>query len=190
MKRQTIFLSLLFFFSGVGLSFADKVYLKTGEVVEGKIVEQNAYYTIIHQGEIPQKFFASQIDRVEEVNETLNNSQSQIPSKIPNISQQKFDLIMRLMDVNGIKSNMKDNITKIIAQTPENKRAEVEGLLKLDEILEALAPVFDKYYSEEELQELISFYDSPVGKKFLIITPQLMTEALQASLKYFQGKNK
>ena len=41
--------------------------------------------------------------------------------------------------------------------------------------------LYAKYYTDQELQELIDFYRSPVGQKTIEITPQLSQEALEQS---------
>jgi len=51
-----------------------------------------------------------------------------------------------------------------------------------DEILERVyIPLYDKYFSEEEIREIVAFYRSPVGEKSLRVMPGLMQEALDRS---------
>ena len=53
---------------------------------------------------------------------------------------------------------------------------------KFDEqtILDLAVPVYDKYYSDDELKELIHLYETPLGQKMLATMPKLMAE-LQAA---------
>ena len=49
----------------------------------------------------------------------------------------------------------------------------------LNELTEMLVPVYSKYMTLEDLQELIKFYETPVGKKFAKNTPLIMQESMQ-----------
>jgi hypothetical protein len=40
-------------------------------------------------------------------------------------------------------------------------------------------PLYDKYFSEEELQQMVSFYRTPVGRKSIEVMPSLMQEAVR-----------
>jgi hypothetical protein len=47
-------------------------------------------------------------------------------------------------------------------------------------ILDLAVPVYDKYYSDDEVKELIHLYETPLGQKMLATMPKLMAE-LQAA---------
>jgi hypothetical protein len=38
-------------------------------------------------------------------------------------------------------------------------------------------PLYDKYFSEEELRQMVNFYRTPVGRKSIEVTPSLIQEA-------------
>jgi hypothetical protein len=40
-------------------------------------------------------------------------------------------------------------------------------------------PLYDKYFSEEELRQMVAFYRTPVGRKTIAVMPSLMQEAGQ-----------
>jgi uncharacterized protein len=42
-----------------------------------------------------------------------------------------------------------------------------------------LVPVYSKYLTKEDLEEMIKFYETPVGKKFAENTPKIMRESMQ-----------
>jgi hypothetical protein len=53
--------------------------------------------------------------------------------------------------------------------------------------LEDLAvPVYDKYYSDEDLRGLIQFYQTPLGQKMMTSMPKVITEASEAGQKWGQ----
>jgi hypothetical protein len=39
-------------------------------------------------------------------------------------------------------------------------------------------PVVDKYYTEDDLKNLIAFYKSPTGRKVLEVMPQMMGDIM------------
>lgn len=49
----------------------------------------------------------------------------------------------------------------------------------IDDLTEMLVPVYSKYLTQTDLEELISFYNTPVGKKFAKNTPHIMSESMQ-----------
>ena len=49
----------------------------------------------------------------------------------------------------------------------------------LDELIEMLLPVYQKYLTEEDLNGMIEFYKSPVGKKFAKSIPMITQESMQ-----------
>lgn len=42
---------------------------------------------------------------------------------------------------------------------------------------ELMYPIYDKYFTEKELGELITFYKSETGQKFISVTPELVAES-------------
>jgi hypothetical protein len=53
--------------------------------------------------------------------------------------------------------------------------------LNFSTIIEAVyPPLYDKYFNEEELRQLVGFYRTPVGRKSIEVMPSLMQEAGQA----------
>jgi len=63
---KKIWLTLLLVVMACTFSYAEKVYLKDGSVVQGQIIEKGSYYIVIKQGKYPRKYFNGQIDRIEE----------------------------------------------------------------------------------------------------------------------------
>lgn len=51
--------------------------------------------------------------------------------------------------------------------------------VEVKEFTKQLLPLYQKYFTHEEVKELISFYESPIGKKLAMKTPILGREAMQ-----------
>lgn len=58
--------------------------------------------------------------------------------------------------------------------------------MPFDELLEATIPAYQHHFTHGEIQGLIQFYSSPLGKKLLKETPAIMTESMQAATPILQ----
>ena len=50
---------------------------------------------------------------------------------------------------------------------------------KPQELLDLLVPIYQKHFSAPEVQALLAFYQSPVGRKLALETPKIATESMQ-----------
>jgi uncharacterized protein len=51
--------------------------------------------------------------------------------------------------------------------------------VRFSEVMEQIFfPLYDKHFTETELKELVAFYKSPTGKKFISVVPQLTQESM------------
>ncbi len=53
--------------------------------------------------------------------------------------------------------------------------------LPIDDFLQAIAPVYQKYFTKGDIDALVAFYSSPTGQKVLRETPAITAEAMEAS---------
>ena len=61
----------------------------------------------------------------------------------------------------------------------EQTRAVVsERIADGDALYSVLAPIYEKHFNLIELNQLVNFYESPLGQKLVRISPQLLTESL------------
>jgi len=51
----------------------------------------------------------------------------------------------------------------------------------MEEMLDALVPLYANTYTLEEVRQMSAFYQSPVGQKMLATTPKLMGESMAIS---------
>ena len=52
--------------------------------------------------------------------------------------------------------------------------------IKPGDLIDLIVPIYDKYYSEQEVDELVAFYNSPVCKKTISMMPMIMQESMEA----------
>ena len=80
-------------------------------------------------------------------------------------------------------SGMMGNFKNINTNVPEEvwKELEKEFLTtSVDDLVVQFAPVYKKHLSENDLNEIIKFYSTPIGKKLAEKTPVLMQESMEA----------
>lgn len=56
-----------------------------------------------------------------------------------------------------------------------------EEILKdvVNQMTDMLTPIYQKYLTQKELEDVLAFYESPAGKKISDVTPNITTEAIQ-----------
>jgi hypothetical protein len=109
----------------------------------------------------------------------------------PAVAQNKLDpgkekSIRRVLEVTGSQKMMIQVSTQLIASmkqaqpnVPEEFWSGFEKKLSSQELIDQLVPIYDKYYSKQDLDGLIAFYESPLGQKVLSTMPQVMQESMQ-----------
>jgi hypothetical protein len=135
-----------------------------------------------------------------------SGQQDSSPSKadVPgHIDAEKEANIRRLVELSGVKSNMASSVaamsTMIRASLEKagmnNEKArtfsdlvlaKMQGKMasRFDSLLEMLMPIYDKYYTNEDLEGLIAFYGSPLGKKLLKSMPEVLRESQTAGYQW------
>lgn len=191
MKKLVSFVIVL---SGVFVSpmvLAETIYLRDGRVLKEKIIQKESYYIITEEKGVPHKYYMGQISRIEE-----DTPQDKVDMENIDVEQytqigmpvEKAKLIVVLIDVSGVRRNMEQNLDQVVDNIPEEQKDQYRELFNVDEIIERLIPLYDKYYTEKELWDIVKFYESPAGQKALDVTPKIMKESVGVSLEYFKEK--
>jgi uncharacterized protein len=55
------------------------------------------------------------------------------------------------------------------------------------QIVDLAVPVYEKYYSDDEIKQLIHLYETPLGQKMLTSMPKLLAELQEAGRKWGEG---
>lgn len=50
--------------------------------------------------------------------------------------------------------------------------------VKAEDIENMIIPIYEKHYTESDIDQLIAFYNSPIGKKTITTMPQVMQESM------------
>ena len=165
--------------------WAEIIYFKDGRKIQGQIIEENKYSIKALVNGFPQIYYRYEIYRIEMDKKEVPGQESE---KAGQSSQDKEQLIRRLLEVNGTRDSMNLRFNQIINKAPLEQQGELRKIIKTEEIIKRLIPLYAKYYTVEELKELITFYNSPTGRKHLETVPKIMEDSLHEIAKYFEEK--
>ena len=97
--------------------------------------------------------------------------------------------LKEMFEVSGTEDSYKTMITQMFTvfkqQYPDVKPelwSELEGEFlstSLNDLVVMLVPVYQKYMTKEDLEEIIVFYQTPTGKKFAANTPLIIQGSMQ-----------
>lgn len=103
--------------------------------------------------------------------------------------------IRRLLDVAGtttlmteVMKNMTGNLRTTLARAlpPGDNRAKLIDLfvdkftaratVEFPKLVDAMIPIYDQYFTDDEIKGLIDFYQTPLGKKTISVLPKITIE--------------
>lgn len=102
-------------------------------------------------------------------------------------SNSKNEKIKQLLELSGsgkmgiqVMNQMMNSFKSSYSKAKEDFWAEFKKEIKPEDIENMIIPIYDKYYTEEDVDQLIIFYNSPIGKKMISTMPQVMQESIIA----------
>ena len=109
-----------------------------------------------------------------------------------NVKQaKKINNIKKLMEITGSKKMSQQVMDQMIAgmkkqlpQVPQKFWDSLVAEYDPNVIMNELIPVYAKYYTNAELEQIIAFYETPLGQKITRVMPQVMQESMQIGQKY------
>lgn len=117
-------------------------------------------------------------------------SDAAAPTKVDPAKEADIRRLMQVTQadvlVTKVMDNMQNTLRPMLVQSlpPGEYRSKLIDLFiekfraraNAKQILDLAIPHYDKYFTDEEIKTLISFYETPVGKKAAATMPQLTTE--------------
>jgi hypothetical protein len=101
--------------------------------------------------------------------------------------------IQKLLEITGSKnlfqqvtSQMVNNIKPNFPQVPQKLWDSFQQELNYDEVVAEMIPIYQKYFTNKEITEMIAFYETPLGKKTISVMPKLMQDSVQIGQTYGQ----
>ncbi len=120
-------------------------------------------------------------------------AQTPTSNNVPANAQEteKINNIKQLLAITGAANISQQILTQLLVgmksqypQVPQKAWDAFISEFKPDDILNQLIPLYSKYYSNEEIKQIIAFYQTPVGKKTIMVLPQLTQESITIGQKY------
>ena len=99
--------------------------------------------------------------------------------------------VRKLMAVSGSDATLKmipEQILSMIEQQapalPESVKVEIQAMFSEEALLSLMdrrVPISAKYYTQQDMDDLIAFYDTPLGKKLSTVQPQITLESMSVA---------
>jgi len=130
---------------------------------------------------------------------TVSLAQATAPSEArsavaPSDQDVKRAEIRKLIELTGAANVSTDALRQVIAPIragyPQVPDAFWDTFIKeVDpaELIELVVPIYDRYYTRDDIRELTRFYESPVGQKTIKVLPKLSADAITAGQEWGRG---
>jgi hypothetical protein len=107
-----------------------------------------------------------------------SQARKQVDSTLETMKKQTMQLFDTLMqgETAQLSKEQRDKCSAFL-------RTEMESLYSdypVGELIEAMIPVYQRYYTHGEVQELIQFYHSPLGQKMIAQNPRVTADCMEA----------
>src|SRR4051812_7850401 len=90
-------------------------------------------------------------------------------SQAPTPKQQKIAKMIELVGtkklMESMKVTLKDNFVKAYPDKGGVFWDEFFGEMSVNSLINMIIPIYDKHFTEEDINGLVAFYESPLGKK-------------------------
>ncbi|MGB8356895.1 MAG: DUF2059 domain-containing protein [Chthoniobacteraceae bacterium] len=114
---------------------------------------------------------------------TLFSSISFAQAPIPDDKRQEIEKMLKLT---GTEKMVNQMMTQLIAslktqmpQAEDEFWVKFQAKLDIHQLIEKIIPIYDKYYTIDDLKAVNAFYGSPAGQKVLSSVPQIMQESMK-----------
>ncbi|MEH2144632.1 DUF2059 domain-containing protein [Nostoc sp.] len=104
---------------------------------------------------------------------------------------EKTNNINKLLEITGAKNLSRQNITQLLInvkseypQVPQKFWDTFAAELKIDDMVNELIPIYNKYFTNEEIKQMIAFYQTPLGQKTITVIPQISQESTAIGTRY------
>jgi len=88
-----------------------------------------------------------------------------------------------------MQSEMKDSVTRARSTDIMNISMQaVKGFIP--QMMDDMALIYDKYFTEKEIKDFIVFYKSPSGQKYLSLSPEIMKEFMGTMMQKYMPEMK
>ena len=94
--------------------------------------------------------------------------------------------IRKLMESTGagevgvqVINQMLPAMKQLVPNAPEEFWQDFMAEINADEMIDLVIPIYQKYLTEEDIQAINAFYNTPEGKKLIRVQPLIIQESMQ-----------
>ncbi|MFN6482285.1 MULTISPECIES: DUF2059 domain-containing protein [unclassified Nostoc] len=122
---------------------------------------------------------------------TFAQSQTNISPSSNAQEIEKANNIKKLFDLTGVKNISRQILTQLLndfksnyPQVPQKFWDKFATEFKSDDVVDEIVPIYNKYFTNEEIKQLITFYQTPLGQKAITVIPQIYQESYDVGKRY------
>lgn len=127
---------------------------------------------------IKELFIATKVDKLAEnfTNALLTQMERDLPKMVSDLAE------LGELQGRGETAESQRAIVEFRTRTLRRFKELIPQRINFAEVVEQMFyPLYDKFFTEDELKDLVAFYKSPTGQKSIGVMPQLLQDALQRS---------
>lgn len=109
----------------------------------------------------------------------------------PKIDPAKAADIRKLLELMGTRDvtaqllpQMMAMLRKVAPEAPDEFWEEFGSQIRADELIELTIPIYARHLSHADVKELIRFYSSPAGRRFVKTLPTISSESMAAGQRW------
>ncbi len=106
----------------------------------------------------------------------------------PKRSTDPDELALQIIKASGAEAQMSAMLDTMTAQAPPENAAAIKGLFNVSELSGRMVPIYKKHFTVDEMQQMLDFHESELGKKMKGLNPTLVKEGAEIGQKYVQEK--
>lgn len=114
------------------------------------------------------------------------------PAKVDPHKAQSIHTLLELTGVVKVAQQMIgqifDQFAKDAPSVPAEAWQKLRKKMNGDEMVELMIPIYDKYYTQEEVDGMIAFYRTPLGQKVISTMPAISQEGFQVGQEWGRRK--
>ena len=105
--------------------------------------------------------------------------------------QTKNDDIIKLLRISGSDKMADQMMTAMIPQfqqivpgIPDVFWVKIVEKTNADDLIYMIVPIYSKHYTHDEIRQMIAFYESPIGRRLVEVTPFITQESMEVGQKW------
>lgn len=98
---------------------------------------------------------------------------------------EKEKAVRQLLEMTGasklalqVMDQMLVSMKQAMPNVPDEFWTRFRKKIKSDDLTNQIAPIYGKYYTKDDLKQIIAFYNTPIGRKMIAVTPQISRESM------------